>query len=119
MQNDVVFATVAMLLIPFIVALVLALAERIGFVWATQNQPTIAAGFGGFLGWLYHLPSVYVALNGVPADLPLGFFIVGGIGVGFAAAGVKSFQKDVTTGALTATSVEDVKNMRKGEGIRS
>jgi hypothetical protein len=121
MQNDQLFLTLSAMFIPFVVAILLALAEKAGFVWAKVNQPTIAAIVGAFIGALYHVDSIYVALNAKPPADTLGAFIMGGIMAGLAGSGIKSWVKDAKTGTLTAFTEADVLEMRRkndsGDGI--
>ena len=121
MQNDQLFLTLSAMFIPFAVAILLALAEKVGFVWAKVNQPTIAAVVGAVLGGLYHIDGVYMALNDkMPSDT-LGAFIMGGIMAGLAGSGIKSWVKDARTGTLTAFNEQDILDMRSkhdsGDGI--
>ncbi len=104
LSNDIFFTTVATILIPLVVAILLALAEKTKFVWATVNQPSIAAFVGGILGALYHSEVVYAALNNAAPE--------GTLATGFAGSGIKSWAKDLRSGAITATTVADVKAMR-------
>jgi hypothetical protein len=117
MTNDVFFTTIVPLVVPFAVAILLAGCERAGIVWAKVNQPTIAALFGGVLGGLYRIEPVYVALNGTKPEGTLAAFIVGGIMVGFAGSGIKSFAKDVSSGAISATSEADIRKMRENASV--
>lgn len=113
LDNDAFFATVIMILIPFLVAIVLKVADSIGFIWAKVNQPTISAILGAVIGAIYHLESVYLTLNGVSPNGTLATFIVAGTTAGLGGAGLRSLVKDVTSGALGVNSVEDVQAMRK------
>lgn len=115
--TDQFFIQVAAIIIPFVVGGIKMLAERRNSVWIRVNQPTVAALCGALLGALYHIDAVYRGLHGVslPATATLADFILGGITAGFAASGLRSFVKDMTSGAITATTPADIAAMRTPE----
>lgn len=114
LSNDQIFQLLASIFIPFLVALIMAVGDKLGTVWFRLNAPTVAATAGGLIGAIYHVEAVYRYLhNMAPAGSPADF-IVSGILAGFAGAGIKSLAKDFKSGAFTATSEADVMKMRRG-----
>lgn len=113
LDNDAFFATIIMIFIPFLVAIVLKVADSVNFVWAKVNQPTISAILGAIIGAIYHAEPVYRTLNGLAPVGTLATFILAGTTAGLGGAGLRSLVKDVTSGALGVNSVEDVQAMRK------
>jgi hypothetical protein len=111
LMNDIFFTTIAMLVIPL-------LAHAIGKlgVWFEVNQPTVSALLGAVLGAIYYQPTIYMALNKTTHEGTLAAFIVGGVGVGLAGAGVKSLVKDVRSGVIRATTEQDIRSLRKSGG---
>lgn len=116
LNNDLFFQTITALAVPFIVAIIVATADKVGFIWAKINQPSIAALIGGLVGAVYHIEAVYSQLHGRLPQESLADFIGAGIIAGLAAAGVKSIFKDATTGAMTTNSPEGVMRMRERNG---
>lgn len=105
-----------LVVLPFIIPLLVAgLRNLLGTpVWAKVNQPAMAALIGMVCGLFYSFNVVYVFLNRVPLPetaTPLAF-MVQGIMTGLGGAGVAALVKDIRTGTISATTKEDVLEIR-------